>query len=324
MTYIRNLGVELRQFSRNKRSVNNAILMMAIAMFSITASAQADPPKKVAEFAHKYIPVYNDTDAVRPLMVIARSFTDLIETQSNAVLGSTQPDLIGGIHQATKAVTVDKAAGLPIRLEYCREGRTVLWVGRQSMVTGLVAAQARPMALFVEEGYNGLATLTERVSYIGKRGYRPQLAASYVDTDQGFWLLWADAIAENLFFRTGFGIDDFPDGLTITDPDNPVTIASASDEKLKVRGGEPRVAFWKLQKRGEPGRIVRYVDFASVIEPRNQEDVRAVETVQRVFKWVPVMRLACESDPAAFRLFVRQLTQAPVATVTTPRLLMEE
>jgi hypothetical protein len=49
-----------------------------------------------------------------------------------------------------------------------------------------------------------------------------------------------------------------------------------------------------------------------------------VETVQRVFKWVPVMRLASESDPAAFRLFVRQLTQAPVATVTTPRLLMEE
>ena len=84
------------------------------------------------------------------------------------------------------------------------------------------------------------------------------------------------------------------------------------------------MAFWNLQKRGEPGRIVRCVDFASVIEPRNQDDVRAVETVQRVFKWAPVMRLACESDPAAFRMFVRQLAQAPVVTVTTPRLLMEE
>jgi hypothetical protein len=73
-----------------------------------------------------------------------------------------------------------------------------------------------------------------------------------------------------------------------------------------------------------PALHVLAANFASVIEPRNQEDVRAVETVQRVFKWVPVMRLACESDPAAFRLFVRQLTQAPVATMTTTRLLMEE
>jgi hypothetical protein len=323
MTFIRNLGAILRQFSPSKRSVNKA-MMMAMAVFSITALAQADPPKKAAEFAHKYIPVYNDTNAVRPLTVIARSFTALIENQSNALLGSTRPDIMGGIHQATKAVTVDKAAGLPVRLEYSREGRTVLWVGGQSMVTGLAAAQARPMASFVEAGYNGLVTLSERDTYNGKRGFRPQLAASYFDTDQGYWLLWADAIAENLFFHTGFGIGDFPDGLTITDPDNPVTIASGSDGTLIVRGGEPRVAFWQLKKRGEPGRIVRCVDFASVIETRNQDDVRAVETVQRVFKWAPVMRLACESDPAAFRMFVRQLAQAPVVTVTTPRLLMEE
>ncbi len=323
MTYIRNLGGELRQFSRSKRSANKA-MMTAMAVFLITAAAQAGPPKNVAEFAHKYIPVYNDTNAVRPLTVIARSFTALIENQSSALLGSTRPDLIGGVHQATKAVTVDKAVGLPLRLEYSREGRTVLCVGGQSLVTGLTAAQAHPMASFVEEGYNGLVTLTERDTYNGKRGFRPQFAASYLDTDQCYWLLWADAIAGNLFFHTGFGLGDFPDGLTITDPDNPVTIAVGSDGTLKVRGGEPRVAFWQLRKRGEPGRIVRCVDFASVIEPRNQHDVQAVETVQRVFKWAPVMRLASESNPAAFRMFVRQLAQTPVVTVTTPRLLMEE
>ena len=83
MTYIRNLGGELRQFSRSKRSANKA-MMTAMAVFLITAAAQAGPPKNVAEFAHKYIPVYNDTNAVRPLTVIARSFTALIENQSSA------------------------------------------------------------------------------------------------------------------------------------------------------------------------------------------------------------------------------------------------
>ena len=109
--------------------------------------------------------------------------------------------------------------------------------------------------------------------------------------------------------------------MTITDSHQPITISS--DGSLEVRGGEPRVAFWKCT-RGERGRIVRDDDFGLVMEARDQDDVRAVETVRRVFKWTPVMRLAAESDPAAFRTFVRQLGRAQITTVTTPRLLIED
>jgi hypothetical protein len=49
-----------------------------------------------------------------------------------------------------------------------------------------------------------------------------------------------------------------------------------------------------------------------------------METVRRVFKWAPVMRLAADSDAAAFRAFVRELEQVRIATVSTPGLLIEE
>jgi len=189
------------------------------------------------------------------------------------------------------------------------------------MVTGLLPAQARPMASLVEQDNNGLVTLTDRVSHGGKRGYRPQVAMSYLDTEDGYWLLWADAIAENLFYRTDFGKGEFPDGLTIVDSHHAITIST--DSTLEVRGGEPRVAFWKC-KDGEQGRIIRYDDFGLVMKPRDQDDVRALETVRRVFKWTPVMRLAAESDPVAFRTFVRELGQIRITTVTTPRLLIGE
>ena len=42
------------------------------------------------------------------------------------------------------------------------------------------------------------------------------------------------------------------------------------------------------------------------------------------FQVGPVMRLAAESDPAAFKTFVRRLEQIRVTTVTTPRLLIDE
>ena len=60
------------------------------------------------------------------------------------------------------------------------------------------------------------------------------------------------------------------------------------------------------------------------MKPRDQNDVRALETVRRVFKWAPVMRLAAESDPVAFRMFVHELGQGRIAKVPTPRLLLDE
>ncbi len=140
-------------------------------------------------------------------------------------------------------------------------------------------------------------------------------------TEEGYWLLWADAIAEGLFDRVGFDHGEFPTGLTIVDSERPVTIST--DGCLEVRGGEPRVAFWK-RVGGKPGAILRYDDLGFVMQPRGHGEFQAMETVRRVFKWAPVMRLAAESDPDAFRTFVRELKQVRIAAVSTPRLLIEE
>ena len=218
-------------------------------------------------------------------------------------------------------MTVGAAAGQPVRFAYRPGGRIILSIGDQSIVTGLLAAQARPMASLIAEGNNGLVGLNDSVTRNGKRGYRPKVASSYVDTEEGYWLLWADAIAEDLFYRVGFKNGDYPHGLTIVDSERPVTISS--DGGLEVRGGEPRVAFWK-RIGGKRGEILRYDDLGLVMEPRAQGDVLAMETVRRVFKWAPVMRLAAESDPAAFRSFVRELEQVKIATFATPRLLIED
>ncbi len=83
------------------------------------------------------------------------------------------------------------------------------------------------------------------------------------------------------------------------------------------------MAFWK-RVEGKPGAILRYDDLGLVMQPRCQGDLKAMETVRRVFKWAPVMRLAAESDPVAFRTFVRKLEQVPIAAVSTPRLLIDE
>ena len=190
------------------------------------------------------------------------------------------------------------------------------------MVTGLLAAQARPMASLVEQGNNGLVTLTDRITHNGKRGYRPQVATSYLDTEDGYWLVWADAIAEKLFYRKDSGQGEFPDGLTIVDGYHPVTISN-DNGTLEVRAAEPLVAFWKASAR-EAGRIIRYDDYAQIMKPRDQDDVRAVDTVRRVFRWTPVMRLAAESDPVAFQTFVRQLAPLQIKPVTTPRILIDE
>jgi hypothetical protein len=228
---------------------------------------------------------------------------------------------IGGIHQGKRAVTVGAAAQQPVRFACHPGGSISLCVGDQFIVTDLLAAQARPMASFVEDGDNGLVGLNDSVTRNGKRGYRPKVAGSYIDTEEGYWLLWAVAIAEDLFCRVRFEHGDYPHGLTIVDSERPVTISTVG--RLEVRGGEPHVAFWK-QVGGKRGEILRYDDFGLVMEPRGKGDVQAIETVRRVFKWMPVMRLAAESDPAAFRKFVYELEQVRIPTVSTPHLLIEE
>ena len=321
MTYIRNRSAA-SQTSVCRRRTIGAVVMAATVVLSTLIPSLADPPKPGA-LLRKYNPLYIDTmaEANLALMLHASSFQALVETQVNGLPGSIRRDLIGGIHQGTKAMTVGAAAGQPVRFEYRPGGRILFWIGDQSIVTGLLAAQARPMASFVEEGNNGLVGLNDSVTRKGKRGYRPKVAGSYIDTEEGYWLLWADAIAEDLFFRVRFDHGDFPHGLTIVDSERPVTVST--DGSLDVRGDEPRVAFWK-RVGGKRGAILRYDDLGLVMEPRGQGDVQAMETVRRVFKWAPVMRLAAESNPAAFKTFVHELEQVRIATVSTPRVLIEE
>ena len=107
----------------------------------------------------------------------------------------------------------------------------------------------------------------------------------------------------------------------MVDSERPVTITT--DGGLEILGGEPRVAFWKCIG-GKRGAILRYDDLGLIMEPRAHGDFHAMETVRRVFKWTPVMRLAAESDATAFRTFVRELEQVRIATVSTPGLLIEE
>ena len=320
MMYIRNLGPEPRISVFRRRAID-AVLSAAMVGLSIVTPVVADPPKPGVEFAHKYNPLYTDTRANLALMLHAPSFQTLVETRANGLPGSSRPDLIGGIHQGKKAVTIGAVAGQPVRFEYRPKGQIFLRIGDQSVVTGLLAAQARPMASFVDEGNNGLVGLNDPTTHNGKRGYRPKVAGSYIDTEEGYWLLWADAIAGELFYRVGFDSGNFPNGLTIVDSKNPVTISTDGD--LEVRGGEPWVAFWK-RVGGKRGGIIRYDEFGLVMEPRDQGDIQAMEALRRVFKWAPVMRLAAESDPAAFRKFVSELEAVPIAAVSTPRLLIEE
>ena len=322
MTYQRNTKVMPRTFVSSHRAFG-IVMMAAMVALSTLIPALADPTKPMALFARKYIPLYIDTDpeADRALVLHASSFQTLVETQVDGVPGSTRPNVIGGIHQANKAVTTGAAAGQPVRFAYSPGGRISFRIGDQSLVTDLSVAQARPMASLVEEGNNGLVGLNERIRHNGKRGYRAKVAGSYIDTEEGYWLLWADAIAEDLFYRVEFEPGNSPRGLTIVDSDRPVTIST--DRGLEIRGGEPRVAFWRCIA-GQRGAILRHDDLGLIMEPRCQGDVQAMASVRRLFKWAPVMRLAADSDPTAFRTFVRDLDQVKVGSVLTPHLLVEE
>jgi hypothetical protein len=330
MMYNRNQGRKPQFFvsRRHAVSVVTAATAMVVTMVGLSAMfpALADPTKQ-AIFAHKYIASYANTMARASLLMLsAPLFEPLVENHVSAVPGTIQQEAPGGIHQGAKAQRVGGATGQPIRFEYnpleSTRNRIILRVGDRTLITGLLVSQASPMASLVAEGNNGLISLKSGlVDDRGKKVRIPQIARSYIDTEEGYRLLWSDALAGQLFdaFR---GIDDKrkPDGLTIVDSRNPVTIET--DGGLEVSGGEPRVAFWK-RLGGDRGQVLVYVDFQDVIRPHGQDDAEAMEAVQRVFKWAPVMRLAAESDPAEFQAFVHELEGVRIKPVPTPRLLTE-
>ena len=142
----------------------------------------------------------------------------------------------------------------------------------------------------------------------------PQIAQEFVDTPDGYWLLWCDTRARD---DAVFGEAN---GLTLVDPEDPVTIEVGDD--LSIRAGEPRVAFWK-QVDALSGRILRYQGVEALFRPVSRNDQKAVATLYRVFKWAPVMRLARESNPEAFQALARQVEDIPTARMATPRILFE-
>src|SRR5262249_10769904 len=160
---------------------------------------------------------YHDTSGASTLAAHEPSFQTLLQSQSSGLPGIAPQGLIGGIHQGASAVTAGAVQGQPARFEYRPDGAIVFTVGGHSLRTALRAAQARSISSLVEERNNALVSLTDHITRNGKRGFRPQIAKSYLDTEDGYWLLWADAIAERLFDRTDFGVGTFPNGLTIVD-----------------------------------------------------------------------------------------------------------
>jgi hypothetical protein len=241
----------------------------------------------------------------------------LVKTNVGTVPGSVLQKLPGGIHQAETAVIVGTSAGVPVRFECGPDDRVMLHVGDQAVDTGLLVAQARPMASFVAGRSNGLISLNDVTTRDGKTIYSPKVAGPYIDTAEGYWLLWADAFAGDSLLWVALG--GAPDGLTIVDSEHPVTISTNSDSGLTIRGGEPRVAFWR-RLGGNRGTLLDYRDF-DVIKARDPDDLKALTAVRRVFKWAPVMRLAADRDPIAFGTFVRRLESIQIASVPTPRRL---
>jgi hypothetical protein len=293
-------------------------MMAGLVGLFVAVPALAEPPSPVAAFAHKYTAVYTDVVAKssRTLTLVAPSFQTFVEYNVCAPDG-VQEELIAGVHQGAMAVVVGAAAGQPVRFRYGAGGRIVLSVDDQSIVTDLSAAQARPMASLVEKGNNGLISIDDVDYRNGKEIYTPKIAESYLNSEEGYWLLWADAMTADLFKRVDFRDSAAPDGLTIVDSERPVSIST--DGSLNVCEGKPRIAFWK-RVAAERGVILRHIGFDAV--RWDQEDVPAVEAVRRLFKWAPVMRLAAKSDPAVFKTFVRALAQVRLAPVSTPRQLI--
>ena len=285
--------------------------------------ALAESPKRAELFARKYNVFYSDRSdrAKLELKLKAPSFRTMVETQASLLPGRPRIDLIGGVHQGMKAVLNGPGASRRVQFAFRSGTGIILRVGDRFIVTELLEAQARPMASFIVEGNNGLVTLQDSVFRNGRLNHHPRVAAPYIDTEEGYWLIWADAIAEDCFYQVSFDRGEFPQGLTIVDSERPVTVNT--DGRLEVRAAEPRVAFWR-RLGGERGVILRSDELRVVMKPRNQGDERAIEAVRRTFKWMPVMRLAAESDPDAFKLFVGELERVQIASIPTPSLLVED
>ena len=223
MRYPGEQGAETPSFNPGSGAAGAVMVATIVVLFPFVP-ALADDSKPGASFAHKYFPSYADTiaPASLELKLCAPSFKRLVETNPNALPGIAQQAVPGGIHQGNTAVTVGPAAFQPVRFEYSPGDRTVLRVGDRTVDTGLLAAQARPMASFVANRNNGLVNLNDVAVRDGNVVYRPKVAGPYINTEEGYWLLWADAIAADSFPRVA--VKDAPDGLTIVDSEKPVTI----------------------------------------------------------------------------------------------------
>ena len=195
--------------------------------------------------------------------------------------------------------------------------RVYLSAGNQTVDTGMTDDQARALILWVDYGRNALASLS---SHPDSRPNPPppfemaRLGYAYPDTQDGYDLLWCDSIC------SFDGVKDTgkPQTLTIVDGAEPVTI-DVSDG-LKIRGGEPMVAYWQRGDSGQ-GEIIEYRTLNEAATAITRQDKQSLATLKRVFKWAPIARLARKSDPNGFAALVTELRGIAPERVATPRFL---
>jgi hypothetical protein len=242
---------------------------------------------------------------------------------SFATLLRDYPDWVPGGLFSDSTAELSGGANLPVKM--WREGnlaghRVYLSVGDQTADTGLTDDQARALILWVDYGRHALASLGRHPDNDPNPPFpfkAARLGYGYVDTQDGYDLLWCDTICS---FEGVPKVAGKSRSLTIVDAASSVMIDVR--DGLKIQGGEPVVAYWQRGDTGQ-GEIIEYrtLDDAAVVITR--QDQQSLATLRRVFKWAPIARLARKSDPNAFNALVAELRGVTPERVPTPRFLYQ-
>jgi hypothetical protein len=246
-----------------------------------------------------------------------RNFETLIRTDFKSVPG--------GIFQSGIAQPGVGVSNRTITVEYHQEAkpdyRFLLRIGDQTYDTDLTDSQALQLILWVNSGNAAVASFGHDVlvhkfpngSLAGAT--IAQLAYPYLDTPDGYYLLWGDKMSS----RDSHARPN-SDGITVVDPEEPA-IVEVAPNGLRVRGYEPRIASWR--KTPDGGEVVGYETLENTVRPRSKGDTKALQTMLRFFKWAPVIRLAHSKDPEAFSALAQKVKDFPIDRRDTPRVVFQ-
>ena len=176
--------------------------------------ALAGPPQPGDSFAHKYTPVYGETAGKTnlALMVHAPSFQTLIEAQPDQAAGSALPP------GSSAAFIRERRPRLSVRPPVSRSGSSSV-PGRASSCASAIG-RSTPVCWRPRPARWRLWSPTATTCSASRSAIVPCTTASAATapgllrrishTEEGFWLLWADAIAENLSHQVPFGKGEVP------------------------------------------------------------------------------------------------------------------